>query len=327
MKEARQRVLITARTFGKTAPEPMKRLVEAGLEIVELREGQGDDEARFCAALADVDAVLVGARPVSAEAIAGAKRLKVIAKHGVGYDNIAVAAATARGIAVVFTPGANDSSVADLAFGLMLAVARQIPAADRSMKAGQWGRFTGRSLWGKRLAVIGLGRIGQGVCLRAEGFNMEVAGYDVKWPAAFAEAHAIAYRPWPEILKEADFVSLHLPLLPATMGLIGAKELALMKPGSILVNTARGKIVDEQALYAALASGHLAGAGIDVWEHEPPTGNPLLTLPNVVATPHAGAHTYEAAELMGTRCADDILAVLAGEQPETLVNPEVFARG
>ncbi|MGE5623916.1 MAG: phosphoglycerate dehydrogenase [Methanocella sp.] len=324
--ETKPRVLITARTFGKTAPEPLKRLVEAGLEIVELREGQGDDEARFRETLAEVDALLVGARPVAAEAIAGAKRLKVIAKHGVGYDNIDVAAATAQGIAVVFTPGANDSSVADLAIGLMLAVARQIPEADKSMKAGQWGRFTGRSLWGKRLAVIGLGRIGQGVCLRGKGFNMEVSGYDVKWPAEFAAAHGIAYRPWPEVLQDADFVSLHLPLLPQTTGLIGAKELALMKPGSILVNTARGKIVDEQALYEALAKGHLAGAGVDVWEHEPPTGNPLLTLPNVVATPHAGAHTYEAAEQMGAMCADGILAVLSGRRPKTLVNPEVFDR-
>ncbi|MDI6871405.1 MAG: phosphoglycerate dehydrogenase [Bacillota bacterium] len=318
-----RRVLITARTFGKVAAEPLERLRREGLEIVEVREGRGDDEAEFREALENADALLVGARPVTAEALARARRLRVIAKHGVGVDNIDLQAATERGIAVVSTPGANDQSVADLAFGLLLAVARHIPEADRSMKGGRWERFTGRGVWGKRLAVVGLGRIGRGVVQRARGFDMEVQGYDVRWPEEFARANGVVYRPWPDILREADFVSLHLPLCAETVHLIGRAELAAMKRGAILINTARGRIVDEAALYEALVSGHLAGAGIDVWEDEPPGDNPLVKLENVVATPHSGAHTYEAAELMGVMAVEGILDVLAGRRPVHLVNPEI----
>jgi D-3-phosphoglycerate dehydrogenase len=320
-------VLITARSFGKAAPEPLERLKDAGLTISEVREGQGDDEPAFREALHTADALLVGARPVSAAALAGAERLKVIAKHGVGYDNIDLAAATAQGVAVTFTPGANDASVADLAFGLMLAVARRLPEADRSMKAGEWGRFTGRCLEARSLAVVGLGRIGQGVVRRAQGFGMQVSGYDVQWPGEFAHLHGVAYRGWPEILTDADFVSLHLPLTPQTTGLIGAAELALMKRGAILINTARGKIVREAALYDALVSGHLGGAGIDVWESEPPANAALVSLPNVVATPHCGAHTVEAAERMGRLAVEGILDVLSGRRPAHLVNPAVWAGG
>ncbi|MGE5553031.1 MAG: phosphoglycerate dehydrogenase [Betaproteobacteria bacterium] len=321
----RQRVLISARSFGRVCAGPLERLRQAGLEVVEVREGKGDDRTEFLAALERADAVIVGTRPVTAEVLAHAPRLRVIAKHGVGVDNIDLAAATGRGIAVVSTPGANDQSVADLAFGLLLAVARRIPEADRSMKEDEWRRFTGRGVWGKRLAVIGMGRIGQGVAMRAKGFGMEVSGYDLRWPEEFARTQGIRYEPWPDILREADYVSLHVPLSEETVNLVGRAELALMKPGAVLVNTARGRIVDEMALYEALTSGRLAGAGIDVWEEEPPLGNPLVKLPNVVATPHAGAHTYEAAQLMGNMVVEGILDVLAGRRPANLVNAEVWS--
>jgi phosphoglycerate dehydrogenase-like enzyme len=216
--------------------------------------------------------------------------------------------------------------VADLAFGLLLAVARRIPEADRDMKAGQWGRYTGQGVFGKHLAVVGLGRIGQGVVQRARGFDMKVASYDVRWPEEFALKNGVEYCPWPDVLREADFVSLHLPLVPGTDHLIGAAELALMKQGAVLINTARGRIVDEEALHDSLVSGHLAGAGIDVWEKEPPVDSPLVKLPNVVAAPHCGAHTYEAAGLMGALAVEGILDVLAGRRPKALVNPEVWGQ-
>jgi D-3-phosphoglycerate dehydrogenase len=255
-----------------------------------------------------------------------APRLRIIAKHGVGVDNIDIPAATARHIVVATAPSANDQAVADLAMALLLALLRRIPDANASVKAGRWERFLGVGLTGKVMGILGLGRIGQSVARRARGFGVELIGADPAWPEEVARGIGIRRVTVPELLAESDVISLHAPLTPETHGLIGAREIALMKPGVWIVNTSRGKVVNEQAMREALVSGKVAGYATDVFESEPPTGNPLLALPNVIGTPHMGTHTRESIRLMGDRVVQAVLCTFRGERPEYVVNPEVFDR-
>lgn len=269
---------------------------EAGFEV-EIRPGLGPEELR--AAVAGCEGLVVrSAVRVTAELLAAAGRLKVVGRAGAGVDTIDVAAARARGIAVLNTPGQNAGAVAELVMGHLLALVRRLMPAHAALQAGRWekNRFSGTELGGKTLALIGFGAVGRKVAALAKGFGMEVLVYD---PLVTAEAIAAeGARPaaWPELLAAADFVSLHLPLTPETRGLISREVIfSRLKPGAILVNCARGGLVDEAALAEALASGRLAGAGLDVFENEPPgADHPLLALENVVVTPHLGASTAEA---------------------------------
>src|SRR3954451_5860509 len=290
---------------------------------VEIRHVDGTDRPALLAALADADALLVrSATKVDAEALAAANRLTVVARAGIGLDNVDVPAATARGVMVVNAPQSNIVSAAEHAIALLLAVARRVPAADASLKGGEWKRskFTGVELTGKTAGVLGLGRIGVLVAQRLSAFGMRIVAYDPYVPAARAAQMGVTLLPLEQVLREADMISVHLPKTPETLGLIGKQELATAKPGLILVNAARGGLVDEQALAEAISAGQVGGAGIDVFATEPATSSPLFDLPNVVVTPHLGASTVEAQEKAGTAVARSVRLALRGEFVPDAVN-------
>ncbi len=316
---------------GFTVPAPIVLVAEelspaaiAQLESsFEVRHADGTDRAALFAALADADAVIVrSATRIDAEALAHAPNLRVVGRAGVGLDNVDVEAATKAGVMVVNAPTSNIVSAAEHATALLLAVARNVPQAMASLKAGEWKRskFTGVEVCGKVAAILGLGRIGVLVAQRLAGFGMEVIAYDPYVPASRAAQLGVRLVGLDELLAEADFISVHLPKNPETIGLIGDRELRLVKPSVRIVNAARGGIVDEHALALALKEGRVAGAGIDVFATEPPAGSPLLDFPSVVATPHLGASTHEAQEKAGTQVAKSLRLALAGEFVPDAVN-------
>ena len=270
-------------------------------------------------AIQDIDAVLAGADEFTARVIQAANKLKVISRYGAGVDKIDVEAATKKGIVVTYTP--NQNAVADLAVGLMLCLARRICEANAMVIAGEWKRVTGVNVWQKTLGVIGAGRIGQAVIKRVKGFEMEVLVYDVYKDEKVAEELDFEYTSLDRLLKESDFVTIHVSLNNTTKGLIGEKEIELMKSSAYLINTARGGIVDEGALYTALKERKLAGVALDAHMKEPPSKeNPLLKLDNVIATPHIGAHSQETLKNMDLVAAENILRVLKGESPLYALN-------
>ncbi len=309
-------------------------MAEAGLAILrrgaatDLRVGLPPDELRRV--LPDYDALIVRSETkVTAEILAAGARLRVVTRAGVGTDNIDVAAATERGVLVLNTPGPNTIAAAEHALALTLALLRHIPRADASLRAGRWERkaFVGRELHRKTLGILGLGRIGREVAIRARAFGAELLVYDPFVPPAAAEAVGARALPLDDVLARADIVTLHLPLLPETRGLLGARELARMKPGAYLVNCARGGIVDEDALAGALRGGHLAGAALDVFAQEPLTASPLFDLPNTVLTPHLAASSEEAQLGVGIVAAESTLAALRSELVENAVNLPGLAPG
>src|SRR6266567_3122139 len=257
-------------------------------------------------------------------------RLKMVANMAVGYNNIDVEAATRLGIAVSNTPGVLSDTTADLAFALLMATARRIPEAERFLRAGKyhgWGPllFCGVDVHGATLGLIGAGRIGKLVARRSTGFDMKVLYYDVYRMQPEEEAtYHMTYMPMDEVLQMADFISVHTPYMPSTHHLISERELNLMKPGAILINTARGPIVDEKALVRALQAGTIAGAGLDVFENEPAVEPELLTMENVVILPHIASASLKTRTLMATMASDNIVAHFHGQRPPNIVNPEVF---
>ena len=320
------KLVSTSPTFGYYAQGPMDFLKEHGCEVELIPQGKklSEDELVECAA--GVDAMIVGVEKITDRVITGGKNLKVVAKHGAGVDNIDMAAATQRGIVVTSAPGANSEAVADLTIGFFLALARQIPAADRAVKAGQWPRVVGTQFNNKTLGIIGVGQIGKKVAQRASGFDMNILVYDVVLDEAFAEMFNVQYLALEEVLAKADFISIHVPLTPATRNLIGPKEFKLMKKDAILVNIARGGVVDEEALFDALKEKKIQGAALDVFAQEPAKGNQLLTLENMIATPHMGGYTFEALHETGMICVRNIMDALEGREPKFLNNPEVLDR-
>ena len=256
--------------------------------------------------LGNADALIVrSATQVTAQLLESAPKLKVIARAGTGVDNVDVPAATARGILVMNAAGANSVSVAELAVGLMLALARQISAADASMKQGIWDkkRFMGSELRGKLLGIVGFGRIGREVATRARAFGMEIVAYDPFIASRAAEATGVPLVELDDLMSRADFITLHVPALPETRHMINAERLARMKKGVRIVNTARGELIDDAALAAAIESGHVGGAALDVFDPEPPTDKRLTSLSQVIATPHIAASTTEGQELVGNETA------------------------
>ncbi len=286
---------------GKVVFSPVSR----PLTSVEVRE-----------LLVGVDGFIAGLDVIDRAALEGADRLKVIARYGVGVDKVDLAAAHEKGIVVTNTPGANSPSVSELALGLMLALARQIPVAAQATREGGWPRLSGISLEGKTVGLLGFGSIGQEVAKRLTGWGCRVIAHDPYAGEAVAELLGVQLTDRDSVVREADFLSLHMPVLPETRGMVNAAFLAHMKRGSHLINTARGELIDEAALFDALQSGHLAGAGLDCFAVEPPgAGYPLLQLPQVIAMPHAGAHTDGAINAMGWGALRNCLAVLRGEAP------------
>jgi D-3-phosphoglycerate dehydrogenase len=289
----------------------------------DVRYADGADRSALLAALAEADAVIVrSATRIDDEALAHAPRLRVVARAGVGLDNVDVEAATRAGVMVVNAPTSNIVSAAEHAVGLLLAVARNLPQAAASLRGGQWQRsaFTGVELQGKVAGILGLGRIGVLVAERLASFGMRLIAYDPYVPATRAAQLGVRLASLDELLAEADFITVHLPKNPETVGLIGDRELHRVKPEVRIVNAARGGIVDEHALALALKEGRVAGAGIDVFAAEPATGHPLLDFPAVVATPHLGASTSEAQEKAGTQVARSVRLALAGEFVPDAVN-------
>jgi D-3-phosphoglycerate dehydrogenase / 2-oxoglutarate reductase len=281
---------------------------------ISVQEVKGKKEDELLPLVATIDAWVVrGATKVTRRLLDAAPQLRWVARAGAGLDNIDVAAASEKGIGVLNVPGANAIAVAELVFGLLLGLFRQIPAADAAMRRGEWekSRWSGRELRGKTLAIVGLGKIGGAVARRAKAFEMEVIGVDPIVSAADSRAMGVEPVTFDEIFPRADILSLHAPMLPETKGMIGATELARMPRGAVLVNAARGALVDEAALVEALRSGQLAGAALDVYAEEPPKGSPLLSLPNVVLTPHIGAATVEAQEAVGEEIVKLLLAAMA----------------
>jgi D-3-phosphoglycerate dehydrogenase len=290
---------------------------------VQIRRVDGADRAALLPALADAAAVIVrSATQVDAEALAAAPSLKVVARAGIGLDNVDVAAATERGVMVVNAPTSNIVSAAEHAVALLLAAARHIPAADASLRAGRWqrSRFTGVELTGKTVGVVGLGRIGVLVAQRLAAFDVELIAYDPYIQPGRAAQFGVRLVSLDELLREADVITVHLPKTPETVGLIGAEELALTKRGVLVVNAARGGLVDEAALAEALTSGQVGAAGIDVYATEPCTDSPLFGLPNTVVTPHLGASTTEAQDKAGTAVARSVRLALEGEFVPDAVN-------
>ncbi len=312
----RWRVLVGSRSFGKVSAEHNARLVAAGCEVIPNTTGRAYLASELHEALRGVDAIITGTDELTAEVIADADRLRTIAKHGVGLDNIDLDAARARGIVVTWTPAAINESVADMALALLLAVARGLLPADASVRAGRWPNVVGVELGGRTLGIVGLGRIGKGVCRRAQAFGMRVVAHDPFPDEAFAAAHGVTFLSLPELLATADAVTLHAAPAGRPGPLLGAAELATMKPTAFLINTARGHLVDEPALADALRGGRLAGAGLDVFVAEPPgTANPLLGLDNVVLTPHAAGQTDEGLFRMSEMTVENCLRALRGEEP------------
>ncbi|MDQ6885846.1 MAG: phosphoglycerate dehydrogenase [Gemmatimonadota bacterium] len=305
---ARFRVVV-ADAIAAEGLEPLRN--DDRFELIQAPGLTGEALAR---AIEGAHAVLVrSATRITRESLAYADKLSVIGRAGVGVDTIDVDAATEHGIAVLTAPAGNTISAAELAFALILSVARRVPAADQSMRAGAWDRksFTGSELYGKTLGLVGAGRIGSEVARRARAFGMTVMAYDPYLTPERAGALEIELAPLDAVLRAADFLSVHVPLTEATTGLIGEEQLAHMRPGAILVNAARGGVVDEVALVQSLRAGHLRGAALDVFAEEPlPKDHPLRSLPNVVLTPHLGASTEEAQRNVAVEIAEAVRAAL-----------------
>lgn len=320
-------ILITAPTL---APAGIRLLEAAGARLLFLPAPATTTQLTRLLSREPVDAIISRTVDLTAEAIQGCPTLKVISKHGVGVSNIDVAAASARGIPVYVTPGANAQSVAELTLGLLFAAARRIAWMDGELRAGRWSRAQdGLELHGRQLGLVGLGQVGQRVALVCQALGMTVHAYD---PALCGQPGPVAgVRCWDDLdamLAHSDVLSLHVPLNAHTRGLLNAERLARLPPDAIVINTARGEVVDEPALIAALASGRLYAAGLDTMAEEPlPADSPLRALPNVVFTPHVGGSTPAALQAMATGAVRNVLGWLQGQpaDPAACVNPQVLA--
>ena len=308
--------MVTPTSYGRFDPGQKSELETAVGRVTYNTTGKPLTSAQLQALLPDVDGYIAGLDEIDATAVAAAPHLQVIARYGVGINNVDLDAAAARGITVTNTPGANAASVAELTIALMLNLLRPIQAAAAETRQGGWPRLKGVSLVGKTVGLLGLGAIGKEVARRLTGFDCAVLAYDVAADAEFARQYHVTLASQAEILSQADIVSLHLPVLPTTRQMVNAEFLGQMKPGAYLINTSRGELVDEAALYEALLEGRLAGAALDAFEQEPPGAeNPLLALPQVIPTPHMGAHSDDAPNAMGRMALADCLAVLRGLEP------------
>lgn len=324
----RPTVLVSRRVFPE-AIEKLKQVAE--VDYVGIDEGLPEDElVKRAEGKLVIVAQLTDKFP--RHVLEKLKTVKLIANVAVGYDNIDVEAATQLGILVTNTPGVLTETTADFAFALLLATARRVVEADRFLREGKWKQWTidlmaGYDVYGKVLGIIGLGRIGQGVARRARGFQMKVLYYDtIRQPPELESQLNAEFCSKEELLSQSDFVSLHVPLTQETHHLIGRRELKLMKPTAILINTSRGPVVDEEALVEALKSRQIAAAGLDVFEHEPQVHPELLQMSNVVLTPHIASASIETRRRMCLVAAENVVAFLSRQRPPNLVNPEVWTR-
>ncbi|MGH3873435.1 MAG: phosphoglycerate dehydrogenase [Pseudonocardiaceae bacterium] len=300
------------------------RLHAAGLE---LRVGSGrraTPTAEVIKSLEGATAVIAGQELYTAEVFDACPELRLVVRFGVGFDTVDVGAATERGVLVATIPGTTDGGVADHAIGLMIDLAHGISRHDRAMRRGEWQPQRGVDMCHATLGIVGLGRIGRAVALRALGFDMKVIAHEPYPVMEFVEKHGIELLGIDEVFARSDYVTLHLPAMPETERIVDAAKLALMRPTAFLINTGRGNLVDEDALYAAVKSGQIAGAGIDAWTNEPMTDPRWAELDNVVLTPHSAANTHGVWTASAALAVQIVLQVIRGERPSQLLNPEVW---
>lgn len=310
------RVLVTTTSYGRNDPSLKTELEGAVGQVDYNQHGKPYSAEQLAEVISQYDGYIAGLDDINADVFAAASKLKVVARYGVGVDRVDLDAARQHNIMVTNTPGANSTSVAELAIGMMLALARNIITADQRTKQGEWPRFRGLSLEGKTIGIIGLGSIGKEVAIRLKAFGCELIGFDPFISREAASDIGVLLVPQDAVIAQSDFITLHVPVVDATRGMVDEAFINKMKNGAFLINTSRGELVKEAALLAELQSGKVGGAALDAFEHEPPSAdNPLFTLPNVIATPHTGAHTDQATNRMGRMALDECLAVLRGQNP------------
>lgn len=310
-------IIVTSPSFGHYNLSQINALHEKGWNFEYIVPY---DRQRLIELLPKADGLISGVESIDTDIISAGVALKVIAKHGVGVDNIDVAAATARNIKVVNSPGTNSEAVADLAFGLMLSAARKIPQSHKDLKQNQWKKVTGVSVYEKTVGIIGLGAIGRGVAERASGFQMKILGYDVSSPSRQEQELGIERTTLDRLLEESDYITLHAPLTKQTYHMIDSEVLKKMGPQSMIINTARGELIDENALYRALISNTIGGAALDVFENEPRIEPHLLELENLIVTPHMAAYTIEATKQTSELTLRNVQEVLNEMSCENVIN-------
>lgn len=323
-----ERIAITAGTMQDENNEVAQTLLGLGYELAIHRRPTPPSRDELRVLLTGASGLIAGAEPITREVLEEASGLRVVSRNGVGYDAVDLEAAADLGVVVAYVPDAMVDAVADLALALLLSLARRIPELDRSMKDGRWERKIGSDVRNRTLGLVGTGRIGMATARRARAFGMRLVGSDPYPNPLFVEELGGEYVDLPELFETADYVSLHLPASAESRGLVGADLLGRMKPGAFLINTARGTLVDEEALLAALDSGRPAGAGLDVFAQEPTpegsAGDRLRRHPAVIALPHVAAFTPVTAARMGLAAMDNLLTVLRGERPAHVANPAVY---
>jgi D-3-phosphoglycerate dehydrogenase len=326
------KVLVTARAFWVSGQKAQEALEAAGCRVSRSPQAGPLPEADLIALLQGCDAIIASSDPYNAHIFSACPQLKIVARCGVGIDSVDLEAATQAGVVITNTPGAMTEAVGDYTIGLMLGIARRIAEADALVRAGGWGEFRGTLISGKTLGLVGVGRIGQAVAQRAAGFNMRLLAYDPPLEASLksdpnftADMLPMEFVELDDLLAQSDFVSLHAPNTPGTVGMFDAGRFSQMKPTAYFINTARGALVNETDLLAALTEGKIAGAAVDVYSQEPlPADHPLRSAPNSLLTPHNAFNAIEATETMSHLCAKAILALQQGGHPDSVCNPAVW---
>jgi phosphoglycerate dehydrogenase-like enzyme len=313
--------LIAIPYFITRDPSPREKLEAAGWSVRTVADGMHADEDRLIDLLQGVDATVAGGEPYTRRVMTAATSLKHVARWGVGYDRVDLDAANDLGVLVTTAQGANDWGVADHAVALMLGLGHLLVSSHRTLVQDGWGRAIGEDLWRQKVGIVGLGRIGKGVAQRVHGFETEILAYEPYPDRAFCEQYGVKLVSAEELFSQADYITLHLPLSPETRHFVNRERLRLMKPTAYVVNTARGGLVDEDALYEALTNGTIGGAGLDVRDPEPPTDPRFAALPNVILSPHTAGITHQTVSAMSTMCVDSILSGWRGERPHGLLTP------
>ncbi|MCL2399135.1 MAG: phosphoglycerate dehydrogenase [Defluviitaleaceae bacterium] len=300
------KILITPRSFAQYSSEPYEKLKQAGIDIVKNPTGGVMSKEEMISHVKEVDGIILGIDPMDADVLA-AGQIKVVSKYGVGTDNIDLSYCENHNITVTITQNANSNAVADYAFALLLAVARRMVEIDNGCRKGDWSKKVAVDVYGKKIGIVGLGTIGRGVAERAKGFNMAVYGYDIYLDETYLKENNISFMTVDEMIRTCDFISLHMPLTDDTRNLINSESLKLANTNLIVINTARGGIINEDDLYEALKNNVILGAGIDVFEHEPAKDSKLLELDNVIAGSHCAASTVGAVDTMSNMAVDNVI--------------------
>jgi D-3-phosphoglycerate dehydrogenase len=316
------KILITPNSLQEgNQSAALEKLKEFSSELVFNPYGRALSEEELLPLLKDCDGYIADLDQVTGKVLAGCSKLKVISRYGVGVDGVDLKAAKEKGILVTNTPGMNAASVAELAMGLILDIAWNISMLDRKTKAGEWTSSTGTVVNGRTLGILGLGATGKKLAKLAQCFSMKVIAYSPHLIPEYAKENNIGIATFDQVIEQADVISLHMPLSKETRHLINVEVIGRMKPGTILINTARGGIVDEEAAYRALKDGHLGGLGLDAFEVEPAKDSPLFQLDNVVVTPHTGSYTKEAMKNMENMAVDNLIRALSGKECCNIVVP------